>query len=74
MRAKGALNGKGSGCPRLHEGDGDGVTEQHLDGGAGDGRQVEGAQLALRTQLPWNSATCTQSCRPEACGARALDC
>jgi hypothetical protein len=24
--------------------------------------------------LPWNSATCTQSCRPEACGARALDC
>ena len=36
---------------RLHEGNGDGVSEEHLDGGGGDGRQVEGAQLALQRQV-----------------------
>ena len=46
-KAKGGLRVQGIGCPRLHEGNGDGVAEQHLDCGAGDRRQVEGAQLAL---------------------------
>mmetsp|Transcript_12664 Transcript_12664/g.31966 ORF Transcript_12664/g.31966 Transcript_12664/m.31966 type:complete len:243 (+) Transcript_12664:220-948(+) len=36
---------------RQHEGDGHGVTKEHLDGGGGDGRQVEGAQLALQRQV-----------------------
>mmetsp|Transcript_12668 Transcript_12668/g.31978 ORF Transcript_12668/g.31978 Transcript_12668/m.31978 type:complete len:243 (+) Transcript_12668:220-948(+) len=36
---------------RLHERDGHGVAEEHLDGGGGDGRQVEGAQLALQRQV-----------------------
>lgn len=35
----------------LHNSDGAGVTEEHLDGGGGDGREVEGAQLAHERQM-----------------------
>ena len=35
----------------LHEGDGDGVAEEHLDGGGGDGGEVEGAELALEGEV-----------------------
>ena len=34
-------------APRLHEGNRDGVAEEHLDGGGGDGCEVERAELAL---------------------------
>eukprot|EP00951_Prasinocladus_malaysianus_P000830 scaffold5821_cov36-Prasinocladus_malaysianus.AAC.1 len=34
-----------------HEGDGDGVAKEHLDGGGGHGGEVERAQLALQGKV-----------------------
>ena len=36
---------------RLHDGGDDGVPEHHLDGGGGDGREAEGADLPLQRQV-----------------------
>ena len=35
----------------LHQSDGHGVAKEHLDGRAGDGGQVEGAQLTLEREV-----------------------
>lgn len=46
--------------PGAHQGDGDGIPENHLDRGRGDGGEVERAQLPLQRQIHVHVATALQ--------------
>lgn len=45
------VSGSANRSAHLHERNGNGVPKNHLNGGAGDRRQVKGAQLALQWQM-----------------------